>query len=82
MADGFDPPDVDPNHRLEWNVPKRIADNPESSEIIQRMKRLLPSLAALRGIVMAAAAIDPFKLAPVICASVLFTIDVGLPYLA
>ena len=66
MADGFDPPDVDPNHRLEWNVPRRIADDPESSEIIQRMKRLLPSLASLRGIVMAAAAIDPFKLAPVI----------------
>jgi hypothetical protein len=49
---------------------------PEEKAIVQRMKQYLPSLAAVRGIAMAAAAWDPHKVAPIVCACVFFSIDV------
>lgn len=50
---------------------------PESKAIVQRCKQYLPSLAAIRGIVMTAAALDPHKVAPIVCASIFFSIDVS-----
>jgi hypothetical protein len=49
---------------------------PEEKAIVQRMKQYLPSLAAVRSIAMAAAAWDPHKVAPIVCACVFFSIDV------
>ena len=48
-----------------------------SSEMAARWKRWQPALASARGIVMAAAKFDPHKVAPIVCASVLFGIDVS-----
>ena len=48
-----------------------------SKQIKARVKRLQPTLAAVRGIGMSIAAIDPHKIAPIICASVFFSIDVS-----
>ena len=50
-----------------------------SKQIIARSKRWQPTLAALRGIGMSVAALDPHKIAPIICASVFFSIDVSNP---
>lgn len=58
-------------------IPKRILGNSATNEVVQRMKQFLPSLAALRGIAMTAAALDPHKIAPIVCASVFFSIDVS-----
>ena len=48
-----------------------------SKQIKARVKRLQPTLAAFRGIGMSIAAIDPHKIAPIICASVFFGVDVS-----
>ena len=48
-----------------------------SKQITARFKRWLPTLAAVRGIGMSIAAMDPHKIAPIICASVFFSIDVS-----
>ncbi len=50
---------------------------PEEKAVVQRLKQYLPRLAAIRGAAMAAAAWDPHKVAPVICACVFFAIDVS-----
>jgi hypothetical protein len=52
---------------------------PESKAIVQRMKRYLPSLASVKAFTMAGANLDPHKLAPIICASIFFTIEVHIP---
>lgn len=49
---------------------------PEEKAVVQRWKQYLPSLAAARGIAMTAAALDPHKIAPIVCACVFFSIDV------
>ena len=49
-----------------------------SSEIAARWKRWQPALASARGIVMAAANLNPHKVAPIVCASVFFGIDVSI----
>ena len=49
---------------------------PQEKAVVQRLKRYLPSLAAVRGVAMAAAAWDPHKIAPIVCACVFFSIDV------
>jgi hypothetical protein len=54
-------------------------ETPESRAIVQRAKQYLPSLASVRGIAMTAAALDPHKIAPIVCASVFFTIEVRFP---
>ncbi len=57
---------------------KRMLKNPETSGMLERLKRWLPSLAAVRGITMAISALDPHKIAPIICASIFFSIDVSV----
>ncbi|KAI0180788.1 hypothetical protein GGR52DRAFT_521662 [Hypoxylon sp. FL1284] len=47
-----------------------------SHQTTARLKRWLPSLAAVRGIAMSVAALDPNKIAPVVCASIFFSIDI------
>ena len=49
---------------------------PQEKAIVQRCKQYLPSLIAVRGIAMTAAALDPHKIAPIVCACVFFSIDV------
>ena len=49
---------------------------PEEKAVVQRWKQYLPSLAAVRGVAMAAAALDPHHIAPIVCACVFFSIDV------
>ena len=48
-----------------------------SKQTAARLKRWQPTLAAVRGIGMSVAALDPHKIAPIICASVFFSIDVS-----
>lgn len=50
-----------------------------SKQTVARIKRWLPVLSAVRGIAMTAAALDPHKIAPIVCASVFFSIDVSIP---
>ena len=50
-----------------------------SNQIAGRLKRWQATLAAVRGIGMTVAAFDPHKIAPIICASVFFSIDVSNP---
>ena len=50
-----------------------------SKQTVARIKRWLPVLSAVRGIAMTAAAADPHKIAPIVCASVFFAIDVSVP---
>ena len=49
---------------------------PEEKAVVQRWKQFLPTLVAVRGIAMTAAALDPHKIAPIVCACVFFSIDV------
>lgn len=57
----------------------RLASSkPSSNQATARTKRWLPVLAAIRGITMTAAALDPHKIAPIVCASVFFSIDVNV----
>ena len=49
---------------------------PQEKAVVQRMTRYLPSLAAVRGAAMTAAALDPHKIAPIVCACVFFSLDV------
>ena len=49
---------------------------PQEKAVAQRLKQYLPSLVAVRGIAMTAAALDPHKIAPIVCACVFFSIDV------
>ena len=49
---------------------------PQEKAVVQRLKQYLPSLVAVRGIAMTAAALDPYKIAPIVCACVFFSIDV------
>ena len=51
-------------------------ERPESRAIVRRIRRYLPNLASFRGVAMAAAALDPHKVAPLVCASVFFAIEV------
>lgn len=48
-----------------------------SKQTAARLKRWQPVLASVRGIAMTAAAIDPHKIAPIVCASIFFGIDVN-----
>ena len=48
-----------------------------SNQIPARLKRWQSTLAAFRGISMSLAALDPHKIAPIICASAFFSIDVS-----
>ena len=50
-----------------------------SRQIPARFKRWQSTFAAIRGIGMSIAALDPHKIAPIICASVFFSIDVSIP---
>ena len=52
----------------ELKLPKSITENPQSHEIVQRMRKYLPSLAAVKGVLMPVASHDPYKLAPILCA--------------
>jgi hypothetical protein len=47
---------------------------------VQRIKRYLPSLAAVRSVAMPITALDPHKVAPIICASVLFAAEVCIHF--
>lgn len=49
---------------------------PQEKAVVQRLKQYLPSLVAVRGVAMTAAALDPHKIAPIVCACVFFSIDV------
>jgi hypothetical protein len=58
-------------------LPDSVASQPQSRELINRMKRYLPSFATTKATVMSIAALDTNKIAPICCA-VLFTIvEVG-----
>lgn len=75
----------DPSDRIASDVfekimTKRMLKNPETSGTLERLKRWLPSLAAVRGITMAISALDPHKIAPIICASIFFSLDVSAVY--
>lgn len=48
-----------------------------SKQTAARLKRWQPVMASVRGIAMTAAAADPHKIAPIVCASVFFGIDVS-----
>ena len=48
-----------------------------SKHITARVKRWQSTFTAIRGIGMSVAALDPHKIAPIICASVFFSIDVS-----
>ena len=48
-----------------------------SNQITARLKRWQSTLAAIRGIGMSVAVLDPHKIAPIICASVFFSLDVS-----
>ena len=50
-----------------------------SKQITARLKRWQLTLGAIRGIVMSVAALDPHKIAPMICAAAFFSIDVSKP---
>jgi hypothetical protein len=52
--------------------PQSVLDQPQSRELISRMKRLLPVIATLKASAMTIAALDPHKIAPICCA-LLFT---------
>ena len=49
---------------------------PQEKAVVQRLKQYLPSLVAVRGIVMTAAALDPHKIAPIVCACAFLSIEV------
>jgi len=48
------------------------------AQVKARLKRWIPVLASVRGIVMPIAALDPHKVAPIICASIFFGIEVSI----
>lgn len=48
-----------------------------SKEVVTRLKRWQGTLASFRGIAMPLAALDPNKIAPIVCASIFGSIDVG-----
>jgi hypothetical protein len=50
----------------------------DSREITARLKRWQAALLAVRGVVMPIAALDPHKIAPIVCASIFGTIDVRI----
>jgi hypothetical protein len=53
-------------------LPQSVLNQPQSRELISRMKRFLPVIATVKASVMVIAALDPHKIAPICCA-VLFT---------
>jgi len=57
-----------------------MLDDEETSGSKEKLKKVQPTVAALRGITMAAASLDPHKIAPVVCASIFFSIDVRNPF--
>jgi hypothetical protein len=64
---------VSPSARLKidsqnLHIPKSIMSRPQSREVVHRMKRWLPSIAAVKGVVMPIANLDPNKIAPICCA--------------
>lgn len=63
---------------FQLKLPKKIANEGKSTQFLGRMKRYLPSLASCRAFVMAGAALDPWKVAPFVCASAFFAIDVSV----
>jgi len=52
----------------ELRIPGAIIDKPRSREIVSRLKRWLPDIAALKGTVMPIAALKPHKITPICCA--------------
>lgn len=61
----------------DWLLRLRPAEK-SSKQTAARLKRWQPVLASVRGIAMAAAAFDHHKIAPIVCASVLFGLDVSI----
>ncbi|KAI9695434.1 MAG: hypothetical protein M1820_008619 [Bogoriella megaspora] len=76
--------EVDESSIERWNawfepsIPNKLQPKKESSAAVQRIKRYLPSLAAVKGVVMTAAALDPHKVAPIVCASIFFAVEFSL----
>lgn len=66
---------VDPNKIIDV-VSQIQVEKESSSEIKAQLKKWQSTVAAVRGISMSVAALDPHKVAPIICASVFFGIDV------
>lgn len=59
-------------------VLNRITGSEESTNRIRaRWKEYQPTIAGLRGIAMGFANLDPYKIAPLVCVAVFFTIDVS-----
>jgi hypothetical protein len=53
-------------------------ETPDSKATLQRVKRYLPSLGVFKGLVMTAASLDPHKVAPIVCASIFFSLEVRI----
>ena len=51
-------------------------ETPDSKATLQRVKRYLPSLGVFKALVMTAANLDPHKVAPIVCASIFFSLEV------
>ena len=60
----------------DWLFKLRPAEK-SSKHTAARLKRWQPVLASVRGIAMTASAADPHKIAPIVCASVFFGLDVS-----
>jgi hypothetical protein len=58
-------------------LPQSILDQPQSRELISRMKRLLPVVATSKALNMTIAALDPHRVAPICCAVLFATIEVS-----
>lgn len=54
--------------KLPPSIELAIKGKPESNAVVQRMRRLLPSLAAVKAVIMPIANLDPHKVAPIFCA--------------
>ena len=61
----------------DWLTKLETADK-TPKQIAARLKRWQPILNSVRGIAMAAAAFDPYKIAPIVCASIFGGLDVRL----
>ncbi|KAI4906472.1 hypothetical protein J4E90_010546 [Alternaria incomplexa] len=53
---------------IDRTLPEYIQQDPKSNDIVRRAKRWLPTMASVRSVVMPIAALDPYKIAPIICA--------------
>ncbi|KAI9659856.1 MAG: hypothetical protein M1821_001208 [Bathelium mastoideum] len=59
----------------DWLCKLRPAEE-SSKQTTARLKRWTPVLASVRGIAMTASAADPHKIAPIVCASLFFGLDI------